>query len=113
MTLSRPYGSPWGRRRLWQRLERRARAHFEQDLLATLRQVAEAAPHLRFVDVDEPGSGSAQIARIHLSRATVTLAGVHPRERVFLREAVAQGRGLRLVDGGRYGRHWWIRVSDG
>ncbi len=98
------------RRGGWRRLERRARTHFERDVLESLLRLAGQSPLLSSVDVTV--SPHVDVTRLRLSNGILTLAGVHPVERAFLARASTAGQ-LTLIDGGRYGRYWWIRLSDG
>jgi hypothetical protein len=101
----------WRSRRWWRRLERRAAAAHEKELLAALRQLAGAVPEIYHLEACS--TSPAELVRLLLPGRSLTLAGVRPAARAALASASAPGSRFRLVDSGRYGRYWWIAVSDG
>jgi len=100
----------WRARRWWHRLERHAVAAHQKDLLAAVRLLASAAPEI--IDLDARSTSPAQVVRLLLPGRSLTLAGVTPAARAGLTAASAAGMRLRLVEGGRYGRYWWIGISS-
>lgn len=100
----------WRARRWWHRLERRALAAHEKDLLGALQLLASAAPEI--IDLDASSTSPAEVVRLLLPGRSLTLAGVAPAARAGLTAASAAEMRLRLVEGGRYGRYWWIGISN-
>jgi hypothetical protein len=94
----------------WRRLERRAIAAYEQDLLAELCTIAGESAEIELFDATAATAGD--VVRLQISERLLTIAWVLPTAV----NAVAEARGsapLRIVDAGRYGRIWWITISNG
>jgi hypothetical protein len=94
----------------WRRLERRAIAAYQRDLLAELRTLAGESGDIEALDAS-PGSGG-EVLRLQISGRLLTIAWVLPTTATAVGDAAAAGP-LRIVDAGRYGRMWWITVSSG
>jgi hypothetical protein len=94
----------------WRRLERRAIAAYERDLLAELRTIAGESADIEVFDARPAAAG--QVLRLRISGRLLTIAWVHPTTVVAVAEAGAAAP-LRIVDAGRYGRMWWITISSG
>jgi hypothetical protein len=94
----------------WRRLERRAIAAYEQDLLAELRTIAGESADIKVFDATPATAGD--VVRLQIAERLLTIAWVLPTAV----NAAAEGSGsapLRIVDAGRYGRMWWITISNG
>ncbi len=112
MTISCPASkvdhTRWCTRLWWRRLERRARREFDRELLAALRELAEARTPVVGVVTDPVGA-----ARFTLPGRTLTLARVDVRAAEPLSRQLLAGSPLRVSTAGRYGRLWWVAVWDG
>jgi hypothetical protein len=97
-------------RRWWRRLERSAIAAHERDLLAALRRLAEQrAPCFVLTECPDNPAG---VLGLMLLQQRLSLAEVQPAGRRAL-QAMQIGGPLQITGGGRYGRLWWIAVSNG
>jgi hypothetical protein len=91
----------------WRRLERQAIAGYERDLLADLRGLADGAGEIQALEC-RPGVVG-EVVRLHLPGRLLTIVGVLP-ETVA---AVSASAGpLRITSAGRYGRTWWVTLSN-
>jgi hypothetical protein len=97
-------------RRWWRRLERKALAAHERDLLGAVQQLAQDRVHC--LVAAEQADNPADVLRLLLSRQSLSLAEVMPARRRALQAMQASGP-LRIAGGGRYGRLWWIALSNG
>lgn len=96
-------------RRVLTRLERRAVAAYEHDLLEQLRELALIEATVTSVSTRSDGLGS---IFFHLSGRTLVLAGVTPLALTFA-SALADSTHVRLTETGRYGPSWWVTLYDG
>jgi hypothetical protein len=96
------------RGRQWRRLERRAVAAHERDLLAALHELCARHPVVTGVEVD-PAAGP--MARIGLGDRRLTLGPLAPVGLALLSRARRDGGTLGLDAVGRYGPYWWLRLS--
>ena len=99
----------WRARRWWRRLERRAVAVYEAELLADVRQLGRDA--MPVIGIDANPASTAGVMRMRLPVGSLTLASVTPAAGEAL--ASLSSIPLALADAGRYGRHWWISLDDG
>lgn len=91
----------------WRRLERKAVRAYEQRLLASLRQQADARREITSVRLGALGT-----VELDLPECQVFLADVAMGACRDLNDAPG-GALLRLTSGGRYGRFWWVRIQNG
>ena len=91
------------------RIERRAMAAYERELLADLRELAIVEAGCRTVRTYAAGLGSIEV---QVCGRTLILAGVTPRAIAEVTE-LAMAAEVRVVDAGRYDSRWWIALSDG
>ena len=91
----------------WRRLERRAVAGYERDLLAAVDELCARHSVVTGIEV-EPVAGGA--ARIRLDDWRLVLGPLAPAGLALLGRAQRDG-GIRLDAVGRYGPCWWLRLS--
>ena len=94
----------------WRRLERRAVAGYERDLLAAVDELCARHSVVTGIDV-EPAAG--RTARIRLDGRRLVVGPLAPAGLALLFRARRDGGLLRLNAVGRYGPHWWLRLSTG
>ena len=92
----------------WRRLERRAVAGYERDLLAAVDELCARHSVVTGIEV-EPAAGRA--ARIELDDRRLLLGPLAPAGLAQLLGARGDGGTLRLDAAGRYGPYWWLRLS--
>jgi hypothetical protein len=96
------------RTRQWRRLERRAVAGYERDLLAAIDELC--ARHCAVTGIEaEPAAG--RTAKIELDDRRLALGPLTPVGLALLLRARRDGGILRLSAAGRYGPYWWLRLS--
>jgi hypothetical protein len=93
--------------RWWKQRERHALAGYRRDLIHDLGVLAEQATEI--CRVEPPGLG---LLGLRFPGRLLVMAGVGPHTWREVTELVS-GRPVQLVDAGRYGRLWWITLSDG
>jgi hypothetical protein len=98
------------RTRQWRRLERRAVAGYEQDLLAAIEELCARHAVVTGIEV-EPAAG--RTAKIGLDDRRLVLGPLAPVGIAMLVRARRDGGILRLNGVGRYGPYWWLRLSTG
>jgi hypothetical protein len=91
----------------WRRLERRAVAGYERDLLAALGELCARHTVVTGIEVD-PVAG--RIAKIGLGDRRLVLGPLAPAGLALLSRARRDGS-LELDAVGRYGHCWWVRLS--
>jgi hypothetical protein len=91
----------------WRRLERRAVAGYERDLLAAVDELCARHSVVTGIDV-EPAAG--RTARIRLDGRRLVVGPLAPAGLALLGRAQRDG-GIRLDAVGRYGPCWWLRLS--
>ena len=96
------------RARQWRRLERRAVAGYEQDLLTTIDELCAVHSVVTAIDV-VPVAG--RTAKIELDGRRLVLGPLAPVGLALLLRARRDGGTLRLNAVGRYGPYWWLRLS--
>ncbi len=96
------------RTRQWRRLERRAVAGYERDLLAAIDELCARHPVVTGIEV-EPAAG--RTATIGLDDRRLVLGPLAPAGLALLFQARRDGGILRLNAVGRYGPYWWLRLS--
>jgi hypothetical protein len=96
------------RARQWRRLERRAVAGYERDLLAAVGGLCARRCAIIGVEMDPAGGGT---ARIELDGRRLVLGPLAPAGLALLLRARREGGILALDAVGRYGPYWWLRVS--
>jgi hypothetical protein len=96
------------RTRQWRRLERRAVAGYERDLLAALAALCAQHPVVTGIEVD-PVTGCT--GNIGLGDQRLVLGPLGPVGLALLAQARCDGGILRLDAVGRYGPFWWLRLS--
>ena len=96
------------RTRQWRRLERRAVAGYERDLLAAVDELCARQAVVTGIEV-EPVSG--RTAKIGLNDRRLLLGPLAPVGLALLLRARRDGGTLRLNAVGRYGPYWWLRLS--
>ena len=96
------------RTRQWRRLERRAVAGYEQDLLAAIEELCARHAVVTGIEV-EPAAG--RTAKIGLDDRRLVLGPLAPVGIAMLVRARRDGGILRLNGVGRYGPYWWLRLS--
>ncbi len=94
-------------RRWWRRLERRAIAGYERDLLAELHALAGGSGEIQALDCRSGLVG--EVVRIHLPGRLLTIVGALPETVVAVSDAAGP---LRITSAGRYGRIWWVTISN-
>lgn len=94
-------------RRTFARLERRARAAHERELLARVRELALVESRCRTIAVSSDGLGWTQLS---FTSGTLTMLGVADRQLHWLGALAGE---IRIADAGRYNGRWWITVSNG
>jgi hypothetical protein len=94
----------------WRRLERRAIAAYEQDLLAELHTIASESADIDFFDAFPAAAGD--VLKLQISERLLTIAWVLPTAVNAVTDAGGSAP-LQIVDAGRYGRMWWITISNG
>jgi hypothetical protein len=92
----------------WRRLERRAVAGYERDLLAAIHELCARHCVVTGIEV-EPAVGRA--AKIGLNGWRLALGPLAPVGVALLLRARRDGGMLRLDAAGRYGPNWWLRLS--
>lgn len=98
----------------WRRIERRALADHERDLLASLRALGAAGTPVLGLEVATGPAGT--IVRLVLPQHRLTLAGVAGAAARDARQVVAArgpGQTLVLAGSGRYGPWWWLNATCG
>ena len=98
------------RTRQWRRLERRAVAGYEQDLLTAIDELCAVHSVVTEVEV-APVAGCT--AKIELDGRRLVLGPLAPVGLALLVRARRDGGILRLNAVGRYGPYWWLRLSTG
>ena len=96
------------RTRQWRRLERRAVAGYERDLLAAIDELCARRAVVTDIEV-EPTAGRA--AKIELDGRRLVLGPLAPEGLALLLRARRDGGIARLNAVGRYGPYWWLRLS--
>jgi hypothetical protein len=96
------------RTRQWRRLERRAVAGYERDLLTAIDELCALHSVVTAVEV-APGAG--RTAKIELGGRRLVLGPLAPAGLALLFRARREGGILRLNAVGRYGPYWWLRLS--
>jgi hypothetical protein len=96
------------RTRQWRRLERRAVAGYERDLLTAIDELCAVHSVVAAVEV-APVAGRA--AKIELDDRRLVLGPLAPVGLALLLRARRDGGILRLDAVGRYGPYWWLRLS--
>jgi hypothetical protein len=96
------------RKRQWRRIERRAVAGYERDLLAAVDELCTRRSVVTSIEVD-PSAG--RMARIGLSDRWLVLGPLAPVGLELLQQTKRAGGILRLNAVGRYGPYWWLRLS--
>lgn len=96
------------RTRQWRRLERRAVAGYERDLLAAIDELCARHSVVAGIEV-EPVAG--RTAKIGLGDRRLVLGPLAPAGLALLSQARRDGGTLRLNAAGRYGPYWWLRLS--
>jgi hypothetical protein len=96
------------RARQWRRIERRAVAAYERDLLAAVDELCARHPVVTDIEVD-PAAG--RTARIGLGTRRLMLGPLAPVGLALLSRARRDGGILGLDAVGRYGPYWWLRLS--
>jgi hypothetical protein len=96
------------RTRQWRRLERRAVAGYERDLLAAIDELCARHCVVTGIEV-EPAAG--RTAKIELAHRRLVLGPLAPVGLALLARARSDGGILRLNAVGRYGPYWWLRLS--
>jgi hypothetical protein len=96
------------RTRQWRRLERRAVAGYERDLLAAIDELCAGHSVVTAVEV-APVAG--RTAKIELDGRRLVLGPLAPVGLALLLRARRDGGSLRLNAVGRYGPYWWLRLS--
>jgi hypothetical protein len=96
------------RTRQWRRLERRAVAGYERDLLAAVDELCFRQRVVTGVEV-EPVAG--RTAKIGLDDRGLVLGPLAAVGVALLVRARRDGGTLRLNAVGRYGPYWWLRLS--
>jgi hypothetical protein len=92
----------------WRRLERRAVAGYERDLLAAVGELCARHCVVTGIEV-EPMAG--RTAKIGLDGWRLVLGPLAPVGLALLLRARRDGGTLRLSAVGRYGPYWWLRLS--
>jgi hypothetical protein len=92
----------------WRRLERRAVAGYERDLLAAVDELCAWHCVVTGIEV-EPVAG--RTAKIGLDDRRLVLGPLAPVGLALLFRARRDGGILRLDAVGRYGPCWWLRLS--
>jgi hypothetical protein len=96
------------RARQWRRLERRAVAAYERDLLAAVGELCAWHPAITGIEVD---AAAWPTARIGLGHRRLVLGPLAPAGVALLWRARRDGGVLGLDAVGRYGPCWWLRLS--
>jgi len=96
------------RTRQWRRLERRAVAGYERDLLTAIDELCAVRSVVTAVEV-APVAG--RTAKIELDGRRLVLGPLAPAGLALLARARRDGGILRLNAVGRYGPFWWLRLS--
>jgi hypothetical protein len=96
------------RARQWRRLERRAVAGYERDLLSAIDELCARHCVVTGIEV-EPVDG--RVAKIGLGDRWLVLGPLAPVGLALLFRARRDGGILRLNAVGRYGPYWWLRLS--
>jgi hypothetical protein len=96
------------RTRQWRRLERRAVAGYERDLLAAIDELCARHSVVTGIEL-EPVAG--RTAKIGLDDRRLVLGPLAPVGLALLLRARRDGGTLRLNAVGRYGPYWWLRLS--
>lgn len=96
-------------RRQLARLERRAVAAYERDLLTELRELAVVEAACSAIAVRGAGLLSVEL---QLSGRRLVMLGLSTRTCSEV-EAMSHSGLIRIVAAGRYDRRWWIGLSDG
>ena len=96
------------RTRQWRRLEHRAVAGYERDLLAAVDELC--ARHAVVTGI-EVGPVAGRTAKIELDGRRLVLGPLAPVGLALFLRARRDGGILRLNAVGRYGHFWWLRLS--
>jgi hypothetical protein len=96
------------RARQWRRLERRAVAAYERDLLAALDELCAGHPMVTGIEVEPL---AATMAKIGLGDRRLALGPLAPSPGEQRQANRRDGGILRLNAVGRYGPNWWLRLS--
>jgi hypothetical protein len=96
-------------RRAWRRSERHIVAEHRNVVASRLRQLATLQPPLQATS--KPEAANSAIVSLTVPNWQILLAGVALKPRIALAEA-ANAHRLRLSGAGRYGRFWWLCISD-
>ena len=98
------------RTRQWRRLERRAVAGYERDLLTAIDELCAVHSVVTAVEVAPVGGHT---AKIELDGRRLVVGPLAPVGLALLFRARRDGGILRLNAVGRYGPYWWLRLSTG
>ena len=98
------------RTRQWRRLERRAVAGYERDLLTAIDELCAVHSVVTAVEVAPVGGHT---AKIELDGRRLVVGPLAPVGLALLFRARRDGEILRLHAVGRYGPYWWLRLSTG
>lgn len=93
-------------RRWWRRLERRAIAGYERDLLAELRRLACESSEIEALEIHP--TPAADVLRLRVAGGLLSISGVLDSTLATVSDAAGP---LQIVDAGRYGRVWWVTVA--
>jgi hypothetical protein len=96
------------RTRQWRRLERRAVAGYERDLLTAIDELCAVHSVVTAIEV-APVAG--RTTKIELDGRRLVLGPLAPVGLALLFRARRDGGFLRLNAVGRYGPYWWLRLS--
>ena len=96
------------RTRQWRRLERRVVAGYERDLLTVIDELCAMHSVVTGIEV-APAAG--RMAKIEVDGRRLMLGPLAPVGLALLLRARRDGGILRLDAVGRYGPHWWLRLS--
>jgi hypothetical protein len=96
------------RTRQWRRLERRAVAGYERDLLAAIDELCARHCVVTGIEVELVAG---RTAKIELGDRRLVLGPLAPVGLALLFRARRDGGTLRLDAVGRYGPYWWLRLS--
>ena len=92
----------------WRRLERRAVAGYERDLLAAINELCARQSVVTGIEVEPAGGRTAMIG---LDCGRLALGPLAPVGLALLAQARRDGGIVRLNAAGRYGPYWWLRLS--
>ncbi len=96
-------------RRAWRRSERQIVAEHRNVMASRLRQLATL--QLPLQTTSKPEAAHSAIVSLSFPDWQILIAGVALKPQIAL-EAAANAHRLQLSGAGRYGRFWWLSVSD-